>query len=276
MAAEEEGLTGPGGTRPVPGPESGRGQNPQPAPEAASQPVQGPAGAPGTEHRPEPRSVPELLLGRPPMTRPLPTFDAEAAPAEPGPLFVDWLATALDAGVLDPQVVTLSTVDADGMPDARVLVLRDIDAAGTGWVFSAAADSPKGRQLGDHPAAAITVYWPQLGRQVRVRGTVERAADQVAAAEFATRSPAARIGALVGRQSEPLASPAEYEEAVAVARRRLEATPDAVAAGHTVYTLWAHEVEFWQGHAERHHVRLRYTRTGPVRTPEWSRTLLWP
>ncbi|MEU9073614.1 pyridoxal 5'-phosphate synthase [Kitasatospora sp. NPDC048538] len=262
MAADEEGLTGPGEVWPAPEPD------PRPGPDVRAE---HPA-----EHRPEPRSVPELLLGRPPMARPLPSFDAESAPAEPGPLFVDWLATALAAGVPDPQVVTLSTVDADGLPDARVLVLRDVDASGTGWVFSAAADSPKGRQLADHPAAALTVYWPQLGRQVRVRGTVERAADLVAAAEFATRSPAARVGALVGRQSEPLGSLTEYDEAVAVARRRLEATPDAVAAGHAVYTLWAHEVEYWQGDAERRHVRLRYTRTGPVRTPEWSRTLLWP
>ncbi|MER7670594.1 pyridoxal 5'-phosphate synthase [Kitasatospora sp. NPDC096128] len=258
MAAEDEGLTGPDGARPAP----------EPQPQACP--------APPDERRPEPRSVPELLLGRPPMARPLPSFDPDAAPAEPGPLFVDWLATALDAGVLDPQAFTLSTVDADGMPDARVLVLRDVDAAGTGWNFSAAADSPKGRQLGHHPAAALSVYWPQLGRQVRVRGTVERAADLVAAAEFATRSPAARVGALVGRQSEPLGGLTEYDEAVAVARRRLEATPDAVAPGHAVYTLWAHEVEFWQGDAQRRHVRLRYTRTGPVRTPEWSRTLLWP
>ncbi|MEV7597561.1 pyridoxal 5'-phosphate synthase [Kitasatospora sp. NPDC089797] len=258
MAAEDEGLTGPDGARPAPEP----------------QPQAGPA--PLDERRPGPRSVPELLLGRPPMARPLPSFDHEAAPAEPGPLFVDWLSTALDAGVLDPQAFTLSTVDADGMPDARVLVLRDVDAAGTGWNFSAAADSPKGCQLAHHPAAALSVYWPQLGRQVRVRGTVERAADLVAAAEFATRSPAARVGALVGRQSEPLGGLSEYDEAVAVARRRLEATPDAVAPGHAVYTLWAHEVEFWQGDAQRRHVRLRYTRTGPVRTPEWSRSLLWP
>ncbi|MBV2152963.1 pyridoxal 5'-phosphate synthase [Kitasatospora sp. SUK 42] len=254
MAAEDEGLTGSDGARPVP--------------EAGPVPLD--------ERRPGTRSVPELLLGRPPMARPLPSFDHEAAPAEPGPLFVEWLATALDAGVLDPQAFTLSTVDADGVPDARVLVLRDMDAAGTGWNFSAAADSPKGRQLANHPAAALTVYWPQLGRQVRVRGTVERAADLVAAAEFATRSPAARVGALVGRQSEPLASLAEYDEAVAVARRRLEVTPDAVAPWHAVYTLWAHEVEFWQGDAQRRHVRLRYTRSGPVRSPEWSRTLLWP
>ncbi|MFI9327776.1 pyridoxal 5'-phosphate synthase [Kitasatospora sp. NPDC052868] len=252
MAAEEEGLTGPGESTPAPRPDH------------------------GSEPRSEARSVPELLLGRPPMARPLPSFDPDTAPAEPGPLFVDWLADAFAAGVLDPQVVTLSTVDADGLPDARVLVVRDVDASGTGWVFSAAADSPKGRQLADHPAAAMTLYWPPLGRQIRVRGTVERAADQVAAAEFATRSPASRVASLVGRQSEPLAALGEYEEASASARRRLEATPDAVAAGHAVYTLWAHEVEFWQGDAERRHVRLRYTRTGPVRTPEWSRTLLWP
>ncbi|MEU8921242.1 pyridoxal 5'-phosphate synthase [Kitasatospora sp. NPDC048545] len=261
MAAEEEGLTGPDEAWPAPEP-------------AAERPE--PVAAPPGERRPEPRSVPELLLGRPPMARPLPFFDHEAAAVEPGPLFVDWLATALDAGVLDPQAFTLSTVDADGMPDARVLVLRDVDAAGTGWNFSAAADSPKGRQLADHPAAALTVYWPQLGRQVRVRGSVERAVDLVAAAEFATRSPAARASSLVGRQSEPLASLAEYDEAVAVARRRLEAHPDVVPPGHAVYTLWAHEVEFWQGDSQRRHVRLRYTRSGPVSSPDWSRSLLWP
>ncbi|MFJ9445841.1 pyridoxal 5'-phosphate synthase [Kitasatospora sp. NPDC101235] len=266
MAAEEEGLTGPDEARPAPEPGS------EPAAEVRPEPTADPV----HEHRSGPRSVPELLLGRPPMARPLPSFDHEAAPAEPGPLFVDWLATALHAGVLDPQAFTLSTVDADGMPDARVLVLRDVDAAGTGWNFSADADSPKGRQLAGHPAAALTVYWPQLGRQVRVRGTVERAADLVAAAEFATRSPAARVHALVGRQSEPLGSFAEYDEAVAVVRRRLEAHPDAVPPGHAVYTLWAHEVEFWQGDAQRRHIRLRYTRTGPVSSPEWSRSLIWP
>lgn len=268
MAAEEEGPTGPGEADPGTGPAD------RPAPGSGDVPGSRPEERSGT--RTQTRSVPELLLGRPPMARPMPSFEPAAAPAEPGPLFVDWLAGALAAGVLDPQVVTLSTVDADGLPDARVLVLRDVDASGTGWVFSAAADSPKGRQLADHPAAALTLYWPQLGRQVRVRGTVERAADQVAAAEFATRSPAARIATLVGRQSEPLGSLDEYDEAAVAARRRLEAAPGTVAAGHAVYTLWAHEVEFWQGDADRRHVRLRYSRTGPVRSPEWSRTLLWP
>ncbi|MFI6444963.1 pyridoxal 5'-phosphate synthase [Kitasatospora sp. NPDC050543] len=223
-----------------------------------------------------PRTVPELLLGRPPMARELPSFDPYRAPAGPGQLFVDWLVDAVEAEVPDHQVVTLSTVDADGAPDARVLVLRDVDVARCGWVFATADDSPKGRQLAAHPAAAMTLYWPLLGRQVRIRGEVEQARSEVAAAEFLTRSPGARVAALVGRQSEVLESPAVYEAAADVARRALAQEPGTIAPGHAVYTLWAHEVEFWQGDADRRHVRLRYVRSGDGRRDSWARTMLWP
>jgi len=112
------------------------------------------------------------LIANPPMARELPGFDPGAAPAEPAPLFADWLLAAFAAGVPDPQVVTLSTVDADGLPDARVLVLRGVDPARTGFLFWTEPDSPKARQLTGRPVAALSVYWPQLGRQVRVRGDV--------------------------------------------------------------------------------------------------------
>ncbi|MFG2818271.1 pyridoxal 5'-phosphate synthase [Kitasatospora sp. NPDC048365] len=205
------------------------------------------------------------LIARPPMVRELPGFDAERAPEEPAPLFVEWLRGALAADVPDAQVVTLSTVDAEGMPDARVLVLRDVDPARSGWVFWADADSPKGRQLAADPRAAMTVYWPQLGRQVRVRGTVRA----VPAPAALTRSPGARAASLVGRQSEPLGSAAEYDAAFTAA---LAAGPALPVSGHTVYTLEAATVEFWQGDPSRRHVRLRYERSAAG----WSRTLLWP
>ncbi|GJF27912.1 oxidase [Kitasatospora sp. NE20-6] len=221
--------------------------------------------------------VGELLRDRPPMVRVLPAFEADGAPAEPGPLFVDWLVHALEAGVPDPHVMTLSTVDADGVPDARVLVLRDVDAAAGGWVFAAEADSPKGRQLALSPMAALSVYWPLLGRQVRVRGAVEAALPAVSADEFRQRSPGARVAALVGRQSEPLGSLAAYDLAADEAQLLLDADPGLVATGHTLYTLHAHEVEFWQGDAARRHVRLRYTRTGlGTGRVAWTSTLLWP
>ncbi|WP_371480567.1 pyridoxal 5'-phosphate synthase [Kitasatospora sp. NBC_00315] len=220
-----------------------------------------------------PQTVAELLFGRPPMVRELPSFDPDGTPSTPGPLFAEWLALALRDGVLDPQVVTLSTVGTDGVPDARMLVLRDVDAAGADWVFAIDADSPKGRQLAAHPVAAMTAYWPLQGRQVRVRGTVRPAAPEVSAAEFATRSPGARVAALVGHQSEPLSSLGEYEDAAVSARRLLGDASASLVPTHTVYTLRACEVEFWQGDASRRHVRLCYTRTGPG---EWARTLLWP
>ncbi|MFC9325200.1 pyridoxal 5'-phosphate synthase [Kitasatospora sp. NPDC057015] len=227
---------------------------------------------------PDPSAVAALLAGRPPMARPLPFFEPEGAPDAPGPLFADWLAGAFAAGVLDPQVVTLSTIGADGLPDARALVLRDVDADGGGWIFAIDADSPKGRQLAGHPVAAMTLYWPLQGRQVRVRGAVEAAPREVSAAEFATRSPGARAAVLVGRQSEPLASLADYDLAADRVGRLLDLDPAATAPTHTVYTLRAREVEFWQGDQSRRHVRLRYTRTdaGDPAETRWERTLLWP
>ncbi|QMU76123.1 pyridoxal 5'-phosphate synthase [Streptacidiphilus sp. PB12-B1b] len=223
------------------------------------------------------RPVAELLLGRPPMDRDLPSFDPDRAPAGAGQLFVDWLTAAVAEGVDDPQVVTLSTVDADGAPDARMLVLRDVDVPAGAWVFAGDADSPKGRQLAVRAEAAMTLYWPPMGRQIRIRGRVEQAGPEEAAAEFLSRSPASRVAELVGRQSEPLGSLAAYDEAVREAQALTEVAPELVAPGHTVYRLLAREVEFWQGSADRRHIRLLYVRTGPVDAPAvWARTLLWP
>jgi len=223
------------------------------------------------------RPVADLLLGHAPMDYALPSFDSDRAPAGPGQLFVDWLTDAVAADVVDPQVVTLSTVDADGSPDARVVVLRDVDVQAGGWMFAADADSPKGRQLAVRPEAALTAYWARQGRQIRIRGRVREESPQVSAAEFRTRSPASRLAALVGRQSEPLGSLAAYDEAAREAGALLEDAPDAVSPGHTVYWLLAREVEFWQGSADRRHIRLLYVRNGPTAAAAgWTRTLLWP
>ncbi|MEV4611202.1 pyridoxal 5'-phosphate synthase [Kitasatospora sp. NPDC049258] len=219
-------------------------------------------------------TVAGLLREHPPMDRELPGFDPAGAPAAPGPLFVRWLLGALTAEVPDAQVGALSTVDEDGLPDARMLVLRDVDADGAGWLFAADADSPKGRQLAATPAAAWTFYWPQLGRQVRIRGTVEAAAPELSAAEFLTRSPAARAAALGGPQSAPIGSLAAYDTELTTALARLADDPSLIAPGHTVYTLRATAVEFWQGDRARRHVRLRYDRPAP--DAGWGSTLLRP
>jgi pyridoxamine 5'-phosphate oxidase len=121
--------------------------------------------------------------------------------------------------------------------------------------------------------AALTFYWPLQGRQVRVRGPVAPASDEQNAADFLARHPASRAVVFSGRQSQPLASRQEFELALAEAQRRMAEEPDLVAPEWTVYTVQADRVEFWQGHPQRLHTRLRYRRgaDGP-----WERELLWP
>ncbi|PYC70194.1 oxidase [Streptomyces tateyamensis] len=203
------------------------------------------------------------------MARPLPAFEAAEAPERPGELFVSWLLGALRAGVPDAQTMVLSTAG----PDARVVVLREVDPAEGRWWFAGDAHSPKGRELAGDPRAALTFYWPALGRQVRVRGAVELGEPAGTAAAFRLLSPNSRIAALVGRQSEPLADPDEFSTAWANAAERLAADPDLVPEGYTRYAVRAAEVEFWQGAADRRHVRLHYRRTD---SHGWRRELTWP
>lgn len=200
----------------------------------------------------------------------LPVFDLTDLPADPHDLFTDWLLAALRDGVREPHAMTLSTVGADGAPTARVLILKDVSREG--WRFASGAGSRKGRDLAAHPAAALTFYWPQSARQVRVTGDVAPATAGESARDFLARSPGARAEALLGRQSEPLGDLAERDAAVAAAAERVAADPGLVAPEWTLYTLRARAVEFWQGDRERRHTRVNYVRTDGG----WERGLLWP
>jgi pyridoxamine 5'-phosphate oxidase len=214
----------------------------------------------------------ELLFSRPAMARDLPGFDPQTAPAGPGELFVDWLTGALRAGVPDAQVAVLGSTGLDGAPDARVVTLRELDPVADVWSFHADARSPKGRQLAADPRAALTFYWPAQGRQVRVRGTVQTAEPERMAAVFRQLSPKSRTAALVGRQSEPLAGAAWFRAAWEVAEQELAQDPELVVPAYTQYGVRAEQVEFWQGSADRQHVRLVYRRAGA----DWTRELAWP
>jgi pyridoxamine 5'-phosphate oxidase len=215
-------------------------------------------------------SLRELLRALPVFDRPLPTFDPSAAPAEPTALFRDWLTAAIDAGEPEPHAMTLATVDASGLPDSRVLILKDLTA--DGFCFASESGSAKGRQLAANPQAALGFYWKLAGRQVRVRGSVHPADAATNAADFAARPLGSRAASLLGRQSEVLADPAELDEALRGAFETLDVTPDTIAPQHTVYLVRPAAVEFWQGDPTRRHVRLRYHRDGHG----WRTDLLWP
>ena len=204
------------------------------------------------------------------LTSTPPSFDPSAAPDNPLELFVQWFTHAVEAGQVEPHAMTLSTVDADGVPDARVLILKDL--TDDGWWFASSSASAKGVELTANPVAALTFYWPAVGRSVRVRGTVTRGSEEDNARDFSRRGLGARAVALGSPQSQPLISHDESEAAIEEAARELDAHPDLVSPTWTLWCVRPSTIEFWQSDAERRHQRLRYSSQGQ----SWSTTLLWP
>lgn len=212
----------------------------------------------------------ELLRSLKSLPGPYVPFDTTRAPAEPEALFLEWLQMAIATGIREPHAMTLSTVDADGRPDARVLILKNVDDHG--WHFAITRGSPKGRQIAQAADVALTFYWPALGRQVRIRGVAQDMGAEVQAADFLARPHGSRAGALLGRQSDVLASERELEDGLAGQIERLEQDPQLVSPQWAVYAVRPDTIEFWQGHEQRRHVRLRYRRDGSA----WTTERLWP
>ncbi|GAB3536113.1 pyridoxal 5'-phosphate synthase [Arthrobacter tecti] len=206
-----------------------------------------------------------LLRGLPVFPDELNLFDPSHAPDSPLDLFTQWLSSAVDDGVPAPHAVTVSTVDEDGHPDARVVILKDCDERG--FSFATSSESPKGRHLQGTPFAALSFFWQPAGRQVRVRGAVTPGSSEENDADFRRRHPTARALVLAGRQSDVISG--SVDDVVA---RELDGIEDKGSATWTVYTVAPDSVEFWQADHERRHTRLRYIRSGEG----WRREILWP
>ncbi|GEL94225.1 pyridoxamine 5'-phosphate oxidase [Cellulomonas composti] len=213
--------------------------------------------------------------------RALPTFpagfadgrvqlDPATAPATPVDLFSRWLDEAVEVGAPGAQAAVLSTADGDGVVTARTLTVKDV--VGDDWWFASSSAGPKGRALEQNPHAALTFFWPALGRQVRVTGCVRRAPAQAGARDFAARPPQSRAGSLAGPQSEPLDSTETLQRAYDDALARAEADPSVLDESWSAYALTADEVEFWESVPGRGATRWVYRR----RADGWVTGLLWP
>jgi len=191
---------------------------------------------------------------------------------DPFVLFAAWLDQATAAEPRDPTAMTLATVDADGLPNARMVLLKGADAQG--FVFFTNKGSQKGRELDAVPKAALVFHWKSLNKQVRVRGLVEPVTDAEADAYFATRPKQAQIGAWASQQSRPLESRLAFEKAIAVyaAKYALGTVPrPPYWSGYRVVPL---AMEFWQDRPFRLHDRIDFRRTA-LDAP-WSKTRLYP
>jgi len=204
-------------------------------------------------------------------------FDASAEPepllpddAEPLALFAQWLEDAKKSEPNDPNAMALATMGEHGLPDVRMVLLKDFDA--NGFTFFTNTMSAKGLQLAANPKAALLFHWKSLRRQVRVRGTVSPVSDAEADAYFATRARQSQLGAWASDQSRPMDGPMALERRVAEAALKFGIKAPPRPPHWSGYRVAPDDLEFWRDRPFRLHERLVFHRAGEG----WTKARLFP
>jgi pyridoxamine 5'-phosphate oxidase len=199
---------------------------------------------------------------------------SEVVEAQPGDdpiaLFKTWFQEASDAGVKDPTAMAIATIDANGQPDVRMVLLKGMDKRG--FVFYTNLGSPKAHALEHDPRVALCFYWDKLDKQVRIRGRAEQVTEKEADAYFATRPRLSQIGAWASKQSQPMGGYYELETEVARTAVRFGVGEVPRPPFWSGFRVVPEQIEFWKQKPFRRHERILYTRAAN----NWQKQWLYP
>ncbi|PHV21244.1 pyridoxamine 5'-phosphate oxidase [Janthinobacterium sp. BJB446] len=191
--------------------------------------------------------------------------------ADPIAQFQKWFAEAVNAQVMEPNAMDLSTVTPDGKPSSRIVLIKQFDERGFTWYTNYHSD--KGQQLEHNPNAALLFFWRELERQVRIEGTVVKTTAAESDEYFNVRPVQSRLSAIASQQSTPIASRAELESHYAAVAAAIGDAQPPRPAHWGGYRLQPERIEFWQGRRSRFHDRIVFTRGADG---QWSMQRLQP
>ena len=184
--------------------------------------------------------------------------------------FKKWMAEAIKAEALEPNAMCLSTLGEDGFPNARIVLLKDLD---DGFVFFTNYQSRKGIELENYPKASLTFFWPEIERQVRVIGNVTKISTKQSDAYFLSRPYSSQLGAWASPQSQEISGREILDSLQTEVEKKFLESPITRPPHWGGYRLLPHRVEFWQGRPSRLHDRLCFDRAG---TSDWKIRRLAP
>ncbi|UCS92658.1 pyridoxamine 5'-phosphate oxidase [Echinicola marina] len=200
----------------------------------------------------------------------LKSMDVSSMDNSPLKQFSIWLEEAITAKVNEPNAMNLSTTGEMHKPKSRIVLLKDID---NGFIFYTNYQSNKGKQLLEFPYAALTFFWPELQRQVRIEGKIEKVSPEISDSYFKTRPKSSQIGAWASPQSQEIPNREFIESKEAEMIEKFRHEPIVRPEHWGGYRLIPESVEFWQGRASRLHDRILYTNT---RSGKWTKARLAP